>query len=293
MTMTYPQIESRTELSPLEFHSDFVGKKPVVIRGLIKDWPALHRWNEEYFMSLAGDKQVKVKVGTINERKEKLIPLKSYIQNLIPGNSNSSQKKKEQEYLHDIPLPTLLDPLRHDMNPFPEEFLGKWYRYKWWRNLFFFYGAAGNLTPMHFDNLGTHNLFFHVRGRKRFIIVPPTQHKYCYMHKYSWSQVDPENPDYEKFPLFRNAEPKETLLEPGDVLYLPPFTLHNVRSIDLCMSMNVDWHTKSSCFLWLTKLHKRMRFSRIYYNFVYMLGIVFGIPARQLYPIYKFYLRNG
>jgi ribosomal protein L16 Arg81 hydroxylase len=288
--ITYPEIETRQDLTPEIFFNEYVGKRPVVIRGLIKNWRAIELWNEDYFLSLAGEEKIRVKVGTINERKSKLVFLRDYIHKLLKTEHGPDEK---DEYLHDVPLPTILDSLRFDMEPFPISYVARWYQYKWWRNLFFFYGKAGSLTPMHFDNLGTHNLFFHVRGRKRFIIIPSSQHKYCYMEKYSWSQVDVEQPNFAKYPLFKKATPTEITLLPGDVLYMPPFTLHQVRSIDLCMSMNMDWHTKESVFLWITKLHKRMRFSRIYYNLVYMFGIIFGIPARYLYPIYSAYLRNG
>lgn len=34
-------------------------------------------------------------------------------------------------------------------------------------------------------------------------------------------QVDFDNPDFEKFPKFRNATGFETIVGPGDVLYIP------------------------------------------------------------------------
>ena len=36
-------------------------------------------------------------------------------------------------------------------------------------------------------------------------------------------QVDFENPDYEKFPKFKDARGREGVLGPGDVLFLPMY----------------------------------------------------------------------
>lgn len=36
-------------------------------------------------------------------------------------------------------------------------------------------------------------------------------------------QVDFDNPDYEKFPNFRNVVGYETVVGPGDVLYIPMY----------------------------------------------------------------------
>lgn len=36
------------------------------------------------------------------------------------------------------------------------------------------------------------------------------------------SQVDVENPDLAKFPLFTNAKFQECIIKPGELLYIPP-----------------------------------------------------------------------
>jgi len=45
----------------------------------------------------------------------------------------------------------------------------------------------------------------------------------CLMMRVYTSQVDFENPDYERFPNFRNAHGYEAVLGPEDVLYLPMY----------------------------------------------------------------------
>ena len=43
-------------------------------------------------------------------------------------------------------------------------------------------------------------------------------------------QVDLENPDYERFPKFKNVKGYETILAPGEVLYMPSTWWHALES---------------------------------------------------------------
>lgn len=286
MKPEYPPIERRGDLTPEEFYRDYVEKKPVILTGALR-CPALSKWSDDYFVDLGGHTLIKAKSGKIADGATVWLTLAEYIRGL------QSPAEESAVYLHDFSLLSAIEQLRHDLHPFPLQYLPEWYRYKWWRNLFFFYGRKGSLTPLHFDNLGTHNLFFQVRGRKRFIIVPPSEHAHCYMHKYSWARVDPESPDFDRHPAFRRAHPSEGIVSPGDVLYMPPFTLHHVRGLDSCISMNIDWHTKSSVLGWLSKLGTGMHWSRAAYNMIYFAGIRLGVPPSVLYPLYRYYLMTG
>lgn len=44
-------------------------------------------------------------------------------------------------------------------------------------------------------------------------------------------QVDFDRPDYNKFPKFKNVKGYETVVEPGDVLYIPIYWWHHVESL--------------------------------------------------------------
>ena len=48
---------------------------------------------------------------------------------------------------------------------------------------------------------------------------------------YVKSQVNLEAPDLEKHPLLPKAQPYIAILEPGDVLYVPPFFWHEVENL--------------------------------------------------------------
>jgi hypothetical protein len=52
------------------------------------------------------------------------------------------------------------------------------------------------------------------------------------------SPFDPEAPDYEAFPLARQAAIAEVVVHPGDMLYVPAGWYHQVRALSFSLSSN-------------------------------------------------------
>ncbi|CAN7989665.1 unnamed protein product [Ixodes pacificus] len=109
---------------------------------------------------------------------------------------------------------------------------------------FVFWMFAGNVTPAHYDE--QQNFFAHLRGHKRFLLFSPDQYGCLYPHPV-WhphdrqSQVDFSDPDLSRFPEFEHLRGWETVLGPGDVLYLPMYWWHQVESApgeDYTVSVN-------------------------------------------------------
>jgi len=106
-------------------------------------------------------------------------------------------------------------------------------------------------TETHFDI--NYNLVCMVGGRKRFVLFPPTQAKNLYMGPLETTvsgvptaMVSLENPDFERYPLFREALAAATVadLEPGDVLYVPYMWWHHVSSeAAFNCQVNYWWNT--------------------------------------------------
>ncbi|XP_018320992.1 hypoxia-inducible factor 1-alpha inhibitor isoform X3 [Agrilus planipennis] len=95
-------------------------------------------------------------------------------------------------------------------------------------------GMEGNVTPCHYDE--QQNLFAQVQGYKRCILFSPDQFDRLYPHPVyhphdRQSMVDFERPDYSKFPKFKDIKGCETVMEPGDVLYIPIYWWHQVESL--------------------------------------------------------------
>ena len=101
-------------------------------------------------------------------------------------------------------------------------------------------GPAGTVTPLHCDY--DDNLFAQIWGSKRIILAPPHHDEFLYPREANailfGSPFDPEAPDYERFPLAREATMIECLVEPGDMLYVPAGWYHQVRSLAFSLSSN-------------------------------------------------------
>lgn len=284
-------IERRYKLSSREFKSNYVDSgKPVIISGVIKSWDSFNKWSLEYLKNISPNLKIYAKKFNHNHDIELCsFTMKEYVE-LIKEYEVNELNTGLPPYCHDLPLFSLILPLIEDVQPFPLDYLPKWYWYKWWRYCQFFIGGSNSITPLHFDCLLTNNIFFQLVGRKQFTILLPEDAKYCYRKGWRWFLVNPENPDFNKYPEYKNARPIKFIVNPGDILYMPPGTLHHVRSLDMSISFNIDWHSKKSCLNALAASRKGMPIQNSYYNFLLAMGLVFKIPSPIIFKFYKSYL---
>jgi hypothetical protein len=107
-------------------------------------------------------------------------------------------------------------------------------------------GAAGCVSALHND--ASDNLHLMVSGKKQFTLFPPhvVEYVYSWQLKYApnrptQSDVDPEKPDREAFPLFSKAEAQcvRCVIESGELLFLPARWFHHVRCLETSVSTNV------------------------------------------------------
>lgn len=92
-----------------------------------------------------------------------------------------------------------------------------------------------------------------VAGRRRFTLFPPDQLDNLYVGPWdrtpagqAVSLVDLRDPDFEKYPRFREAlkTAREFVLEPGDALFVPSMWWHHVEGLDgLNMLVNYWWRS--------------------------------------------------
>jgi hypothetical protein len=294
MVSSYWDIDRCDRLSCNDFKANYVNKlRPVLISGFTHNWEAFKKWSPAYFKKIASHTKIPVKeFGISNGIKSSSWTMGQYA-DFLENYDKSNEKKKVDTpppYCHDVPIFGLIQELVQDIQPFPLNYLPRWYWHAWWQYLQFFMGPSNSITPLHFDCLLTNNLFFQIIGRKRFTIIPAEDSEYCYRHAWRWFMVDPENPDFNKYPQYRKARPIEVIVNPGDILYLPPGTLHHVRSLDTSISFNIDWHTKRSSLKGLAAIFRGMPAQNVYYNFLSAAGLVFNIPSQIVFPFYKSYL---
>ncbi|XP_069096461.1 hypoxia-inducible factor 1-alpha inhibitor [Pleurodeles waltl] len=144
-------------------------------------------------------------------------------------------------------------------------------------------GMEGNVTPAHYDE--QQNFFAQIKGFKRCILFPPDQFECLYPYPVHHpcdrqSQVDFENPDYERFPNFRNVVAYETVVGPGDVLYIPMYWWHHIESLmDGGTTITVNFWYKGAPtpkrIEYPLKAHQKVAIMR---NIEKMLGEALGNP---------------
>lgn len=116
----------------------------------------------------------------------------------------------------------------------------------------------GNRTTAtcHFDM--SHNIAVCVAGRRRFTLFPPDQVGNLYPGPLEptpggqvVSLVDFRDPDYERFPRFREAEAagQAAEMEPGDVLFYPALWWHHVEALQPFNTLINYWWNTSPGFM--------------------------------------------
>jgi ribosomal protein L16 Arg81 hydroxylase len=243
------QIDRRDNLSNEEFLEDYYAKNtPVILTGVTRNWAALSLWTPDYLRSKYGNVEVEVQADRNSDRlyelnvdsHRKKVLMNDYVDAISNGNAtndyymvanNGNLSKTElRSLLDDIEFPEYLDGTDTD------------------DKVFFWLGPAGTVTPLHHDP--TNLIFAQIYGRKTWKIIPPYYTHLLYNYTGVFSEVDYENPDYKRYPLFRDIPTLEVTLEPGDAIFMPVGWWHHVKSLDVSISMSFTNFVFPNQFAW-------------------------------------------
>lgn len=224
------------------------GGKPVVMRGLVRDWPIvaagrsspdefceyLRRFDRGYDLdtaygapSIGGRIFYNDDLSGLNCRMEQA-PLSSALDYLL-------------EHFDDDPAPTLaiqsvvisrfLPGMQSD-NRLPQGLLPDGVDPRFWL-------GSRTIIAAHYDP--SENVACCVAGSRRFTLLPPGQVANLYVGPFELtpagaviSMVDFDRPDLGKYPKFEQALEAAWVsdLEPGDAIYIPYLWWHHVRGLD-------------------------------------------------------------
>jgi hypothetical protein len=214
LTMQIDKVNAR-ELSREEFRKHYLANsRPLIIKGFAGLFPAGRLWTFEYLSRIMGNH----KIGIIDSSKSRNTAYTGH--DLVMTFSEFSEIIQRDEY---TPYRIFLFNMFREFPELRKEFptpdiirgaLG---------NLALaFFGGKNTKVRFHFDIDCSGVLMTQIIGRKRVILIPPAYEKLIYkVPLTSFSLIDPDYPDYNKFPALRYARGYDFILQPGDALFMP------------------------------------------------------------------------
>jgi hypothetical protein len=239
--MQLDSVDIVETISPGDFNKNYYKPmKPLIIKGLAKQWPAYDKWTWDYFKEIVGDK----KVGLYNNIKsDAYTPINTADDYKTFGEYVDMIKKGPAGWR--IFLFNIFEHAPQITKDFtwPEHLTKGFVK----RYPMLFTGGATSITHMHFDIDISHIFHTQFAGRKRVLLFPFEEQFKLYRKPFEvlsladFSNYYKENGalDYEKFPALKLARGYEVILEHGDTLFMPAGYWHHMEYLDSGFAMSL------------------------------------------------------
>ena len=220
-----PECDYRT-MTAKRFFNDYVKQnRPCLFKGYAKLQVAYERWrNETYLIEQAGDEIIYAE----RQRDNRFAYFTDGAKRVYMRYKDFLKKFREPDreyhyyYSFEDPPGKLKDDL--ELPELMNELLEI--------SIVTFWQGYGTLTKPHTDSM--ENMMCVYVGYKNFTIVSQYDRKWIYAGwnglPDNYSPVEFVAPDYDKWPLFRNARPKTAHVAEGDCLFVPSYYFHQVGS---------------------------------------------------------------
>jgi hypothetical protein len=211
----------------------FKTQKPVVIKGLSKNTEAAKKWSIAYFKETMGDVIVDVydngnkksakSAFTVPDLKMKF---GDYL-DILSKNEHTNLRiflfdlfKYEARLKKEFPCPYLFKGLLDNIGHM-------------------FFGGKGTTVRIHYDIDMSNVLHTHFAGSKRVVLIAPeyTTFLYC-LPLNTYSLIDPDNPDYNRYPALKYVKGYDFVLEAGDSLFMPSGYWHYMTYLESSFSVS-------------------------------------------------------
>jgi len=263
---TTPELPRHRGLSAGAFRERYLRpQRPVLLEGLLDDAPMTRTWTFDHFARTCGSAEIRAAAylpGFVAPKVRRM-PLAEYIR-WIDGD------RWRQDWPAEYPAPYLeqwmgLDPVWGDhASAFAgdyrvpphfdnhSDFLPR--RLKLGIVTQLFLGPAGTIAWLHQDAYATHAWSAQIQGSKRWVFFAPDQGSYLY-DLHGRSQLDPEAPDYARFPRFRHTRPSYQVIQrPGDIVFVPSRWWHQVTSLEPSISLSGNFTDATTTGRYLREL---------------------------------------
>ncbi|WP_143310479.1 cupin-like domain-containing protein [Chitinophaga vietnamensis] len=236
--MIITNIDRVENITPEEFRKKYYEpRKPVVISGLSKNWPAFNKWTWDYFKSIVGDKTVGVYnnqragANTLVNGADDYITFGDYLDMIQRG------PVELRIFLFNIfqHAPQLVEDFT-----WPDQ-LAKGFLKKY---PMLFVGGAGSVAHMHYDIDLSHIFHTQFIGRKRVLLLENKQSPFIYRMPFTVESAANfvnwhEKLDTEQFPALNHAQGYTTILEHGDMMFMPAGYWHHMEYMDSGFAMSL------------------------------------------------------
>jgi len=246
-------VEEVFDLEPDVFITNFYHtKRPVVVRGAIKNTMAVKTWTPDYFTKVLQEKEVPLSLWSpadcINNQFYSLKKVKLTIQQMMTLFTDDATVNSltGRVYLQNHPLNEFADIREHIAPPAFCNLINltQFAPHLWC-------GQNDTLTQLHFDELD--NIFLQIYGQKSITLFPPTDTRFLFQHKpdkHIWLR----NVHRSRIPgtdlldnyatMHRHATPYHVHMRETDALFIPKHWWHEVRGLSgPSISVNYWFHT--------------------------------------------------
>jgi Cupin-like domain len=227
-------IERRHRLRRSEFLCDFYStNRPVIITGMIDDWPAMRNWSLDYFVRTLGERQVEVRMppneGTNrNEQYVGKISFGDFVEKMRAGGENDDFELTAH---FGSANRKALSPLWNEIGQIPEYLATD--RPGGILNM----APRGTITPFRHDL--ANRLLVQVVGRTRLLIVPSWDIPFMYNNFHWFSRIDGRLVPTQPLPPLDEPQIHEVILDRGELLFLPIGWLQYVEAIEVSVTVSL------------------------------------------------------
>ncbi|CAJ1367240.1 unnamed protein product [Effrenium voratum] len=202
--------------------------RPAVLRQSAQGWPAMEKWDFEFFAKHCGDIEVE---ATLRQGKRQKLLLRDYL-NVCKLQAGGDELPYLRGWYYQRDAPWLQKDL-WEKGDFHDVAFQDWFKrlparhhpdFHW-----LFIGAAGAITPLHIDPSATHAWLSQISGRKRFTLFAPSD----------LPELLSESGGFKPIADI-SVKRQEIVLEPGDTIFVPAHWAHQVECLD--DSISVTWN---------------------------------------------------
>lgn len=200
--------------------------RPVILRNAIEKWPAMNKWNFEYFGKSYGDTPVVANLYNVNNKSK--TTLGEFAE--IVENNASELPVYLQEWWFQKTCPQLIDDIvipQYFSNDENHRLLG-------FHNTTLWMGQKGAFTPIHQDTVHANIWTAQIKGSKEWILIDP----YCFIYP-----DENGNANYEEFFSINRNSIMRGILNEGDILYMPHKWWHRASTLTDAISLNTFYIT--------------------------------------------------